>query len=74
MSLVTKAIPNSRPNINRRQTMIKWPSLIARALCAAIFLPGPAPATPLLDSAPEATVTHGIVAIREGNFCEAVGI
>ena len=51
MSLLTKAIPNSRPDINCRQTMIKWPSLIAMALCAAILLPGPAPATPHLDSA-----------------------
>jgi len=36
--------------------------------------PGPAPANPLLDSAPEATVADGIVAIREGNFREAVTI
>ena len=74
MSLFTKAIPNSRPDINRRQTMIKWPSLVAMALCAAILLPGPAPATPLVDSAPEATVADGIVAIREGNFREGVAI
>ena len=74
MSLFTKAIPNSRPDINRRQTMIKWPSLVAMVLCAAILLPGPAPATPLVDSAPEATVADGIVAIREGNFREGVAI
>ncbi|GIS12848.1 MAG: hypothetical protein CM15mP115_19990 [Alphaproteobacteria bacterium] len=36
--------------------------------------PAPAPATPLVDSAPEATVADGIVAIREGNFREAVAI
>ena len=68
MSLFTKAIPNSRPDINRRQTMIKWPQLVAMALCAAIFLPGPAPATPHLDSALEVTVADSIVAIREGKF------
>ena len=39
MSLFTKAIPNSRPDINRRQTMIKWPSLVAMALCAAWGIP-----------------------------------
>ena len=44
------------------------------ALCAAILLPGPAPATPLANSAPEATVVNGIVAIREGDFCESVAI
>ena len=65
MSLFTKAIPNTRPEINRRQTMIKWPSL---PLCAAILLPGPAPATPHLDSALEATVADSIVAIREGKI------
>ena len=74
MSLFIKAIPNSRPDINRRQTMIKWPALVAMALCAAILPSGPAPATPLVDSAPEATVADGIVAIREGNFREAVAI
>ena len=74
MSLFTKAIPNSRPDINRRQTMIKWPSLIAMALCAAILLPGPAPATPHLDSALEAMVADSIVAICQGNFREAVAI
>ena len=74
MSLFTKAIPNSRPDINRRQTMIKWPSLVAMALCAAILLPGPAPAAPLVDSAPKATVADGMFAIREGNFCESVAI
>ena len=36
--------------------------------------PGPAPATPLVDSGPEATIADGIVAIREGNFREAVAI
>ena len=74
MSMLTKAIPNTRPDINRRQTMIKWPELVAMALCAAILLPGPAPTNPLADSAPEATVADGIVAIREGNFREAVAI
>ena len=68
MSLFTKAIPNTRPEINRRQTMIKWPQLVAMALCAAIFLPGPAPATPKLDSALETTVADSIVAIREGKI------
>ena len=74
MSLFTKAIPNSRPDINRRQTMIKWPALVAMALCAAISLSGPAHATPLADSVPEATVTDDFIAIREGNFCEAVAV
>ena len=32
MSLFIKAIPNSRPDINRHQTMIKWPALVAMAL------------------------------------------
>ena len=68
MSLFTKAIPITRPDINRRQNMIKWPELVAMALCAAIFLPGPAPATPHLDSALEATVADSIVAIREGKI------
>ena len=68
MSLFTKAIPITRPEINRRQNMIKWPELVAMALCAAIFLPGPAPATPHLDSALEATVADSIVAIREGKI------
>ena len=63
MSSFTKATPNTRPDISRRQTMIKWPELVAMALCAAIFLPGPAPATPLVDSAPEATVADGNFAI-----------
>ena len=54
--------------------MIKWPPLVAMALCAAILLPGPAPATPLADSTAEATVADGIVAIREVNFREAVAI
>ena len=43
-------------------------------LCAAILLPGPAPTAPLVDNAPEATVADDIVAIREGNFREAVAI
>ena len=68
MPLLTKAIPNTRRDISRRQTMIKWPELVAMALCAAIFLPGPAPATPHLDSALEATVADSIVAIREGKI------
>ena len=54
--------------------MIKWPGVVAMALCAAILLPGPAPATPLVDGAPEATVADGIVTIRDGNFHEAVAI
>ena len=29
MSFFTKATPNTRPDINRRQTMIKWPELVA---------------------------------------------
>lgn len=74
MSLFTTAVPNSRPGINRRQAMIKWPGLITMALCAAILLPAPAPATPLVDSTPDATVADGIIAIREGNFREAVAI
>ena len=74
MSLFNEAIPNSRPDIYRRQTMIKWPSLIAMALCAAILLTGTAPATPLVDSAPKATVADGFIAIHEGNFREAVAI
>ncbi len=74
MSFFTKAITNTRPDINRRQTMIKWPELVAMALCVAILLPGPAPAAPLVDSAPKATVADGMVAIREGNFREAVAI
>jgi len=68
MSLFTTAIPNARPDINRRQTMIKWPELVAMALCAAIFLPGTAPAAPHLDDALEATVADSIVAIREGKI------
>ena len=68
MSLFTKAIPITRPDINRRQNTIKWPELVAMALCAAIFLPGPAPATPHLDSTLEATVADSIVAIREGKI------
>ena len=68
MSMLTKAIPNTRPDINRRQTMIKWPELVAMALCAAILLPGPGLAAPLVDTAPEATVADGIVAIREGKI------
>ena len=74
MSLFAEAIPHSRPDINRRQTMIEWPSLIAMALCAAILLPGPGLAAPLVDTAPEATVADGIVAIREGYFREAAAI
>lgn len=74
MSLFTTAVPNSRPGINRRQAMIKWPGLITMALCAAILLPAPAPATPLVDSTPDATVADGIIAIREGNFRETVAI
>ena len=74
MYLFTIAIKNTRPDINRRQTMIKWPELVAMALCAAILLPGPAPAAPLVDSAPKATVADGMVAIREGNSREAVAI
>ena len=74
MSLFTKAIPNTRPEFNRRQTMIKWPSRIAMALCAAILLTRPAVATPLVDSAPKATVADGFIAIHEGNFREAVAI
>ena len=68
MSSFAKATPNTRPDINRRQTMIKWPELVTMALCAAIFLPGPAPATPHLDSALEATVADSFVAIREGKI------
>jgi hypothetical protein len=68
MPLFTKAIPNTRPDINRSQTMIRWPELVAMALYAAIFLPGPAPANPHLDSALEATVADSIVAIREGKI------
>ena len=74
MSLFTKAIPNSRPDINRRQTMIKWSAVVATALGAAILLPAPAPATPLVESAPEATVADGIVAVIKVNFREAVAI
>ena len=68
MSLFNTTIPNSQPDTNKRQTMIKWPALVAMALCAAILLPVPAPATPLVDSVPEATVADGIVAIREGKI------
>ena len=74
MSLFTKATPNSQPDINRRQTMINWPALVATGLGAAILLPGPAPATPLVEGAPEAMVADGIVAILKGNFREAVAI
>ena len=53
--------------------MIKWPTISAMALFAAILLPGPA-GIPLVDRALEATVTDGIVAIHEGNFRETVAI
>ena len=54
--------------------MIKWPVLVTMTLCAGILLPAPAPATPPVDVAPEATFAGGIVAIRNGNFREAVAI
>ena len=68
MSSFTKAIPNTRPDINRCQTMIKWPELLAMPLCAARYLPGPAPDTPHSDTALEATVADNIVAIHEGKI------
>ena len=74
MSLFTTAVSNFRPEINRRQILRKWPGLVAMALCAAILVPAPAPATPLVDSTPEATVADGIIAIRKGKFREAVAI
>ena len=54
--------------------MSKWPGLIAMDLCGAILLLAPAPATPLVDSTPDATVADGINAIREGKFRDAVAI
>ena len=74
MTLFTPAVSNSRPDNNRRQSQGTWQTLVAVALCAAILLPVPAPATPLVESTPDATVADGIIAIREGNFREAVTI
>ena len=54
--------------------MIKWPALIAMAAYAAMLLPAPALATPLVDSAPNAAFADGIVAIRAGKFRDAVAI
>ena len=60
--------------ITRRLSHAGRPALAAMLLCAAMLVALPAAATPLVDSAREATVADGIVAVREGRFREAVAI
>ena len=60
--------------ITRRLSHAGRPALAAMLLCAAMLVALPAAATPLVDSAHEATVADGIVAVREGRFRKAVTI